>query len=138
MIILTYIMKDFTSDGKIKVAIGIDSSGLLCTDHFGESAYYLIYEISLDDRKIKFLEKRENVSKDFMENVHGDPKKFALIINILHDVDVFIGLRYGPNIKLILNKTNKFPFILRGRARKTRSVEDALDEFISHINEINR
>jgi len=129
---------DYTRVRKVKVAIGIDRSGLLCKDHYGESDYYLIYEILLDDKKIKFLEKRENISKDFMEDIHGDPRKFISIINILNDINVFIGLRYGPNIKLILSKTDKIPFILRGKARKTRSVEDALDEFISRIDEINQ
>lgn len=67
-----------------------------------------------DNVDLKLLEKRWNKAREVMEEVHGDPNKFRAVINVLPDVDVFVGLMFGPNIRLILSKTNKITSGLKG------------------------
>jgi len=73
-----------------------------------------------------------------MEEVHGDPNKFKAVINVLPDTDVFVWLMFSLNIRLILSETNKKPIVLKGEARKTKRVKDAIEEikhrFIDIIN----
>ncbi|HEW94409.1 MAG TPA: dinitrogenase iron-molybdenum cofactor [Thermoprotei archaeon] len=100
---------------KIRVAIGVCEDDTLCMSHFGDLDYYMIYDVYVEggDIDFKFVEKRLDKAKEVMEKVHGDPNKFKAIINVLPDVDVFAGLMFGPNIRLILSKTSKMPIVLK-------------------------
>ncbi len=79
----------------VKVAVASDDGEKLKKDHFGEAKYFFIYEIS--EKEIKFLERRENTSKE--ERFHGDPEKAKSIGEILRDVDILLGFQMGPNVQ---------------------------------------
>jgi len=78
----------------IKVACGTDDGKTFTGNHFGDSKYFLIYELGQNGFSLK--EKRENKSPE--EKEHGNPKKAESISELLKDVDVIMSLAMGPNI----------------------------------------
>jgi len=87
---------------KIKLACGTDDGIEFSNEHFGSSKYFLIYELDLDTKKLKFLEKLENSSPE--EEIHGDPKKAKKISELMEEVSVLVGFEMGPNIIRIRKK----------------------------------
>ncbi len=70
----------------MRVAFGMEDDEHLTEGHYGDSKFFLIYEI--DERGIRLIEKRENKAADMEEAEHGDVNKFKAVIAQLMDVDV--------------------------------------------------
>ena len=87
---------------KIKLACGTDDGIEFSNEHFGSSKYFLIYELDLDTKKLKFLEKLENSSPE--EKIHGDPKKAKKISELMKEISVLVGFKMGSNIIRIRKK----------------------------------
>ena len=117
---------------KLKIAFGMENEEKLTDDHYGDSEFFLIYEIS-EDGTVKLLEKRPNRAKDMEEREHGDPRKFRAVIEQLKDVDVLAAFRMGPNFLRIRDQTNKVVFFTR-----TRNLDSALREVIESFEELWR
>ncbi len=97
----------------MRVAFGMEDNEHLTEGHYGDSKFFLIYEI--DENGIKMVEKRENKAADIEEAEHGDVNKFKAVIAHLMDVDVLAAYRMGPNFVRIKEKTNKRVFLTRNR-----------------------
>ena len=110
----------------MKVAVGMMNEKMLTDDHFGESEFYLIFK--WDGNNWKLLERRENKAKTVEERMHGDPRKFKAVIAQLEDVDVLLAYRMGPNIKRIIEHTNKIPIVT-----KNRELEKALNDLTEKL-----
>ena len=121
----------------IVVAVGGENPEKLARSHFGDSEVFLIYRVNSDGR-IKKLEERINKAKEVEEERHGDPRKFRAVVNLLADVDVLVAWAMGPNYVMMRDKSDKVPYILRGKARKSLRVNDALEEVVEHYDEICR
>jgi predicted Fe-Mo cluster-binding NifX family protein len=100
--------------------------------------YYYIYNFC--DEKQKFVERRENVKFKGDESMkHGDPQKAKATSDVLQDVDVLVGKKFGPNLPRILKK-----FVCVVLRRKTISdalklINQNLDNIIQEKNKtINR
>ncbi len=114
----------------IRVAVGVDDDeGMLSDQHFGDSKYFLIYEID-EDGNYRLVEKRVNRVRDMEEREHGDPRKFEAISNLLNDVDVFLAGRMGPNFLRVM-ESRHYPLVV---GRKT--VREALEILVSRLDEI--
>ncbi len=115
---------------KIRVALGVDGDETrLSEEHFGDSKYYLIYEVN-DDGSYKLVEKRFNKVREMEEREHGDPRKFKAIDYLLKDVDVFLAGRMGPNF-LRVSKSRHYPMVV---GRKT--VKEALSILLGRLEEV--
>jgi Dinitrogenase iron-molybdenum cofactor. len=98
---------------KLRVSFGMENDSTLSNKHFGESNFFLIFDI-YENGDYKFLEKRKNTTLDMAnENLHGDVNKFRSLILLLNDVDILAAYRMGPNYLNIKNKTDKIPFLTR-------------------------
>ncbi len=113
----------------VRLALGVNSRGELYGEHFGDSDFFLIYELK-EDGTLSFLEKRKNRAKLVEEREHGDPEKFKAVAELLKDVHVFVAGRMGPNY-LRVREAGKIPLIV---GRKT--VEEALEEVRSRKSEL--
>ena len=79
---------------KIIAAIGLKNDKELTDKHFGDSAYFDVYELThINIIKIKRV---KNVKIE--ERMHGDPKKASAIGTLLKDTDILVAFRMGPNI----------------------------------------
>jgi len=110
----------------MKVAFGMDDDLHLCAGHYGDSRFFLIYEVS--GGEARFLEKRVNNAADMEEMEHGDPRKFRAVLSQLDDVDALAAYRMGPNFVRIRDTTEKKVFFTR-----TRDLEEALKRVIEEI-----
>lgn len=119
----------------LRVAAGSNDKVNFNTSHFGESKYFMIYEI-YDNEKIVFKEARVNNASDMEEEMHGDPRKFKVVISQLTDIDILLAYAMGPNFKRILENSNKIPYIVKGVARKTKQVIDGLKEMLEKFDEL--
>lgn len=119
---------------KFRVAIGTDDGKTLPKHHYGDSKYFAIYDFTKDG--YKFIELRVNKAAKFDEETHGDPRKFKAIIQQLPDVDVLVAWAMGPNYLRIRDNSYKIPYILKGKARKTREIKDALEEIETNFEKI--
>ncbi len=117
-----------------RIAIGTDDGKTLPKHHYGDSKYFAIYEFTKEG--YNFIELRENKASEFEEERHGDPRKFKSVIQQLPDVDVPVAWAMGPNYLRIRDNSNKVPYLLRGKARKTRQIEDALEEIQANFDKI--
>ncbi|NJE07083.1 dinitrogenase iron-molybdenum cofactor [Thermococcus sp. M39] len=117
---------------KLRVAFGMENEGKLTDAHYGDSEFFLIYEI-LEDGTAKLLEKRPNRAKGMEEHDegHGDPRKFRAIIEQLKDVDVLAAFRMGPNFLRIRDQSNKVAFFT-----STRDLNLALQRVIERFEEL--
>lgn len=111
------------------IAAGSNDKISFNTSHFGESRYFMIYEIH-ENGYVVFREMRINKAADMEEEMHGDPKKFKAVILQLEDVDVLLAYAMGPNFRRIVENSDKIPYIIRGVARKTKRIEDGLREIL--------
>ncbi len=109
-----------------RVAFGMEDEKKLTDGHYGDSKFFLIYEI--EDGKIRFVERRENKAADIEEAEHGDVNKFKAVISQLGDVDILAAYRMGPNFVRIKNNTKK-----RVIFTKTRDLEEAIKRVIEEI-----
>ncbi len=114
---------------KIRVAFGMDDEEHLCAGHYGDSKFFLIYDI--EDGKIKFVEKRENKAADMEEEGHGDIKKFKAVISQLEDVDILAAYRMGPNFVRIRDNTKKTVFFT-----KTRNLNEAIKRLMDSLENL--
>jgi predicted Fe-Mo cluster-binding NifX family protein len=123
---------------ELLIAFGTDDGENFNNDHFGMAKYYYIYNFC--DEKQKFVERRENVKFKGDESMkHGDPQKAKATSDVLQDVDVLVGKKFGPNLPRILKK-----FVCVVLRRKTISdalklINQNLDNIIQEKNKtINR
>ncbi|MFP3953681.1 MAG: NifB/NifX family molybdenum-iron cluster-binding protein, partial [Candidatus Acetothermia bacterium] len=117
---------------KFIVACGTSDGEKLTDDHFGESNYFYIYDLSGQDSK--FVKKLENDTRE--EDVdlgHGDPGKAKEVSQILKKESVTVGLAHqmGPNIIKISKRF--VPVIYRGR-----EVDRAIDLLLDNIHLVER
>lgn len=110
---------------KLRVSFGMDDETTLSSKHFGDSLFFLIYDI-YENGNFEFIEKRWNSST--IENEHGDINKFRSIVSLLSDVDVLVAYRMGPNFLNIKNNSNKIPFLTRDKNFQ-RSLELVIKNF---------
>ena len=108
----------------MRVAFGMENENYLKDGHYGDSKFFLIYEI--DDGKITLIERRENSAQVNSEK-HGDVDKFRAVISQLQDVDAFAAYRMGPNFVRIRDNTDKKVFFTRARDLKT-AINRVLEE----------
>ncbi len=101
----------------LRMAIASEDGYELYGGHFGDSNYYLIYD--LNGERFEFIEQIKNSTKDFKEKKHGDERKALKVSDLLNECEVFCGRAFGPNIKRIVKKF--VPVIV-----KVDKVEDAL------------
>ena len=84
----------------MKIAIATDDKKTVRKKHFGESQYYLIYELL--NGEIHSEEIRENPHVCTGEHVHGQAIK---IVDLLHDCQIFMGRSMGAkSLKHIATK----------------------------------
>lgn len=84
----------------MKIAVGTDDKKTIRKKHFGESQYYLIYEIL--NAEIFSTEVRENPHVCKGEHQHGQAVK---LLELLHDCDIFMGRSMGAkSLAQIANK----------------------------------
>ena len=74
----------------MKLAIGTDDKNSIREGHFGESQFYLIYEIR--NGEIFSQELRENPFSIDKNHLHSQAKN---IIDLLNDCQIFIGKSMG-------------------------------------------
>jgi len=114
----------------LKVAFGMENDETLIDAHYGDSEFFLIYEVC-ENGSIKLLERRNNRAKDMEEEGHGDPRKFRAIIGQLMDVDVLAAFRMGPNFLRIRDQSDKVAFFTR-----TRDLKLALQRIVENFEEL--
>jgi len=114
----------------LKVAFGMENDETLIDAHYGDSEFFLIYEVC-ENESIKLLDRRNNRAKDIEEEEHGDPRKFKAVISQLMDVDVLAAFRMGPNFLRIRNQSNKVAFFTR-----TRDLKLALQRIVENFEEL--
>lgn len=81
------------------VACGTKDGEHLYSEHFGESPYFLLYE--LKQGEAEFIEKIENITREEEEEkTHGDPVKAKSISSLLKtkSVNVLLAHQMGPNV----------------------------------------
>ena len=84
----------------MKIAIGSDDKITIRKKHFGESKYYVIYELL--NGKIHSNEIRENPNICTGKHAHGQASK---ITDLLHDCHLFMGASMGAkSLKHIASK----------------------------------
>ena len=117
------------------VAFGTIDGKTFTKEHFGDSEIFVIYKIYRDGRT-ENIEERPNTARHLEEREHGDPRKFMAIIDLLRDVDVLVAWAMGPNYLRIRDISDKVPYILKGEARKTLQIKDALREIVEKYDDI--
>ncbi len=101
----------------LRFAIASIDGEKLFDGHFGESDYYLIYD--LNNERYEFIEQIKNLAKDFEEREHGDKRKAMKVSDLLSECEALCGRAFGPNIKRIVKKF--VPVVVR-----VEKVEEAL------------
>ena len=119
----------------LRIAAGSNDKTSFNISHFGESRYFMIYDI-YDDGDIIFKEARINDASDMEEEMHGDPRKFSAVISQLTDIDIMLAYAMGPNFKRIVESSDKIPYIIKGVGRKTKQIIDGLKETAEKFDEL--
>lgn len=116
----------------LKVAFGMEDNEHLIDAHYGDSEFFVIYEVC-EDGSAKLIEKRFNKAKDFEEEGegHGDSGKFKAVVGQLLDVDVLAAFRMGPNFLRIRDKTDKVISFTR-----TRDLKIALQRVVENFDDL--
>ena len=109
----------------MKIAVGTDDKITIRRAHFGESKYYLIYEIV--NGKIHSKEFRENPHVCTGEHAHGQAKK---IIDLLQDCQLIIGRSMGAKSLKQLAEKNIEIFIT-----KLENIEEAINLYLDSKDE---
>ncbi len=110
---------------KIVTALGLENNTELTDEHFGNSAYFGIYELTEDS--IRYIKRIDNVKVE--ERMHGDPNKAGVIGNLLKEVDALVAFRMGSNV---LRMKKKFVSVIVN----TRSVEKVKAVLVSNYSTI--
>jgi len=84
----------------MKIAIGSDDKKTVRKGHFGESRYYIVFEVL--DGEIKNEELRENL-RDSEQSHHGDASG---IFKLLSDCRIFMGRSMGKKSMLKITGKN--------------------------------
>lgn len=114
---------------KFRIACGTNDGIKFTTEHFGDSKFFLIYEVNSETLEIIFIEKIENNSQE--EKMHGDSLKAKNISEILNNVKILLAFTMGPNI---IRMRKKFvPVISR-----EKNIEKSLEQFKTIIKEISQ
>ena len=86
----------------LRFAVASEDGYSLYSGHFGDSNYYLIYDIN--GERFEFIEQIKNRSKEYKERKHGDEKKAVKVSELLSECEGLCGKAFGPNIKRIVKK----------------------------------
>jgi len=112
---------------KIIAAIGLKSDNELTDEHFGDSLYFDIYELT--ENSIKYIKRIHNVKVE--ERMHGDPNKANVIGGLLKEVDILIAFRMGPNI--LRMKKRFVPVIVN-----TQNIRKAAETLVLNFDKISK
>jgi len=109
------------------IACGTDDEISLTKQHFGDSNFFLIYE--LNEGGFNLVKKVKNESPE--EEHHGDPKKAGFIAGVMkqNEVKVLVAYAMGPNIVRMRKKF--LPVISR-----IENINEALNFLHKRFNEI--
>ncbi len=113
----------------IRIACATDDGETFAKGHFGNAAYFLIYEAEEENGQWQLHARVENIP--FEEKRDGDPEKARHVSRILQDFDVvgIIARAIGPN--LVRMRRQYVPIISR-----VDSIAEALERV--KISEIMR
>ncbi len=109
------------------VAVSTDDGENLTQEHFGDGKFFQIYHVN--EGNLKLLKIIKNKTGE--EDEHGDIEKARQISQILNEMDILLGFRFGPNIMRIKRKF--LPVVSRNR-----NIETALRNLRKNIREIER
>lgn len=131
---------------KIKLAVGVKDLKSLSNSHFGDSNFYLIYEMNIDNKKIVQVDTIENKTLEYEEDevLHGDPKKASKVSVLLKDVTVVMAHVFGPNIMKIkkkfipiISKEKNLQLAMSILAKNLNLIEDEIKRINSNNKEGN-
>ena len=105
---------------KLRVAVATDDGESFVTRHFGDTAFYDVYDLSPDGAV--FVVRVAN--RTGQEQGHADPKKARGITELLREQGVQVALArfFGPNIRRL---QSKFVCVLTGDEEIARGLESA-------------
>ena len=78
----------------LQIALGVNENKEFSNRHYGDSNFFLIYELIED----KFQFKEERINTKFKEEKHGSEKKAQHIASQLPQVPILVAKVFGPNI----------------------------------------
>lgn len=106
----------------MKIAFATDNGESFNDNHFGDSAYYYIYEMTSSG--VEFIKNIKNTTEEDNEDIHADPRKAKGVTEMLkmENIQVVVSKVFGPNIKRI---KKKFVCILMNDADISDSVKKA-------------
>ena len=104
----------------MKIAFATDNGESFNDNHFGDSEYYYIYEMTSSG--VEFIKKIKNTTEEDNEEIHADPRKAKGVTEMLkmENIQVVVSKIFGPNIKRI---KKKFVCILMNDADISNSVK---------------
>ena len=113
----------------LNIAFGTDDKKMINEgDHFGNSTFFMVYNLSEDG--MKFMEERSNPKFQEDESMsHGDPNKAKFVSSILKDIDMLVAQRFGPNI---VRLRNKFLCVVI----RNSTIEQGVDVIKDNLNKI--
>ena len=115
---------------KLRVAFGMEDEKTLSPEHFGDSKFFLIYDV-FENGTYTLVGKRINTARKIAERVHGDPRKFKAVVELLKNVDILAAFRMGPNFLRIRDQSDKVPFITG-----TRKLDEALEKIVKNFEKL--
>jgi len=119
-------------DLTILVACATNDKKHLVDDHFGEAAFFMIFQ--LNDEVATEIATIENTAASDQEEDHshgGGAKAKAIIEHFkTYNVDVFISRQFGPNIKKI--RKHVLPVIMKTKL----TIQDDLDLCRARLSDI--
>ncbi|MBN2007883.1 hypothetical protein JW960_00910 [candidate division KSB1 bacterium] len=108
----------------MKIAVASDDKVTIRKKHFGESKYYIIYEVLNGEIYANEIRKNTNVHEG--KKAHGQAVK---IVDLLHDCQLFMGGSMGvKSLKYIASKNIE--------VIKT-TMENAEDAVVAYLNSEN-
>ncbi len=108
----------------MKIAVGSDDKKTIRKGHFGESRFYLVFEVL--NGEIKTEELREN-PRDLQQNGHG---KTSAILELLGDCGILMGRSMGrKSMKKIAEKN------IDCIITTTEEIDQAVNKFLEGEND---
>ncbi|MCD6117573.1 hypothetical protein J7K93_11195 [bacterium] len=105
----------------MKIVTGTDDKKIIRKKHFGESRFYIVFEI--DNSKIVNREIRENITFEGNEHGHGQSGE---VMKLLSDCSIFIGRSMGKKSMQNISKKG-IKCIISG----IEDIEKAVNAYIS-------
>ncbi len=107
----------------MKIAVATDDCKVVRFGHFGDAEMYEIFEY--EDGDFKLVKTMENPYTDEKLGItdHNDPRKAALIHDLLKDCDVFVGHSMGMRNRKLLEEKGILMVALK---KKNVPIEEAL------------